>query len=68
MKERYCEPNLPKSRVLRVFVSGLMPDEIIDELFGASIKEHIVFYRINNNEIFIIRILHKRMDFKNKFK
>ncbi len=50
------------------FLYGMKYDEIIDELFGTCIKEHIVFYKINNNEIIIIRILHKRMDFKNKFK
>ena len=50
------------------FLYGMKYDEIIDELFGTIIKEHIVFYKINNNEIIIIRILHKRMDFKNKFK
>lgn len=50
------------------FLYGMKYDEIIDELFGTNIKEHIVFYKINNNEIIIIRILHKRMDFKNKFK
>ena len=50
------------------FLYGMKYDEIIDELLGVIIKEHIVFYKINNNEIIIIRILHKRMDFKNKFK
>lgn len=40
MKERYCEPNLPKSRVLRVFVSGLMPDEIINELKAMMIHPY----------------------------
>ena len=50
------------------FLYGIKYDEIIDKLFGAIIKEHIVFYKINDNEIIIIRILHKRMDFKNKFK
>ena len=50
------------------FLYGMKYAEIIDELFGTIIKEHIVFYKINNNEIIIIRILHKRMDFKNKFK
>ncbi len=50
------------------FLYGMKYDEIIDKLFGAIIKEHIVFYKINDNEIIIIRILHKRMYFKNKFK
>lgn len=50
------------------FLYGMKYDEIIYELFGTIIKEHIVFYKINNNEIIIIRILHRRMDFKNKFK
>lgn len=32
MKEKYCIPNLPKNRVKRVFVSGILPENIINEL------------------------------------
>lgn len=42
MKERYCDPNLPKSRVLRAFVSALMPDELINELKSMMIRPHIL--------------------------
>ena len=42
MKERYCDPNLPKSRVLRAFVSGLMPEELINELKSMMIRPYIL--------------------------
>lgn len=42
MKERYCDPNLPKSRVLRVFVSALMPDDLICELKSMMIRPYVL--------------------------
>ena len=57
-----------KKTVANPFQYGMKYDEIIDGLLGRKIKEHIVFYRIQNNKILIIRILHKRMDFKKNFK
>ncbi len=42
MKERYCTPNLPKSRVKRVFVSGLLPENLLKELRDMMIKPYIL--------------------------
>ncbi|MFT3946253.1 MAG: type II toxin-antitoxin system RelE/ParE family toxin [Agriterribacter sp.] len=40
---------------------------IKEELFGLKVNRHIIFYRIsNNNPIEITRILHERMDLKNR--
>lgn len=40
LKEKYCEPFLPKNRVLRAFVSGILPDDIIDELKSMMVKPY----------------------------
>lgn len=42
LKERYCSTYLPKAKVKRVFVSGLLPDEIINELKAMMIKPYIL--------------------------
>ncbi len=38
--ERFCTPNLPKTRVRRAFISQLMPDAIVSELNDMFIKTH----------------------------
>ncbi len=38
--ERFCEPNLPKSRVKRVFVSQLLPNEMMSELTDMGIRAY----------------------------
>lgn len=43
---------------------GTKYDKITEGLLGCKIKEHIVFYQIKDDYVFIIRILHKRMDIK----
>ena len=41
--------------------------EIQKEIFGYQSGQHLIFYRVlNDNEIEIIRILHSRMDLKNR--
>jgi toxin ParE1/3/4 len=41
--------------------------EIEKEIFGFKSGQHIIFFRIRNaNEIEITRILHSRMDLKNR--
>jgi len=42
IKEIHCEPFLPNNKVKRVFVSGLMPDEMISELRSMMIKPYIL--------------------------
>ena len=50
-------------------VHGKHYEEIGKNLFGLSIEKHIIFYRIiSNDEIEIVRILHKQMDLKNRIK
>ncbi|MBX9049615.1 type II toxin-antitoxin system RelE/ParE family toxin [Bacteroides thetaiotaomicron] len=40
-------------------------DEIADGLLGFKANKHIIFYKITGNgDIFIVRILHERMDLK----
>lgn len=43
--------------------------EIYPELKGQRTSKHIIFYReLDNNTIEVARILHERMDLKNKLK
>ena len=42
-------------------------DEVNSNLLGYKAKQHIIFYRIiTHKEIEIVRILHSRMDLKNR--
>ena len=46
---------------------GKSYEEINSNIFGFKSGQHIIFYRIlNENEIEIIRFLHSRMDLKNR--
>ena len=48
-------------------VIGKSYNKIDSKLLGYRVGKHIVFYQlIPNNEIEVIRILHERMDLKNK--
>ena len=48
-------------------VSGKNYEEISKDVFGLRVGQHIIFYRkIKNNKIEIARILHSRMDLKNR--
>lgn len=49
LKERFCVPFLPKGRVSRVFVSGLMPEYLISELKDMMIKPYILGKSDNMN-------------------
>ena len=47
---------------------GKVYDNVGKDLFGLKANKHIIFYRVlNNKPIEITRILHGRMDLKNKF-
>ena len=47
---------------------GRSYNEIENGLFGYHIGKHIIFYqKLQNDEIEVIRILHERMDLKNRF-
>lgn len=42
---------------------------IMNQLYGFRAGRHLIFYRkIENTEVEIIRILHERMDLKNKLR
>jgi len=46
---------------------GKKYDEIDKVILGLRVGKHIVFYRVaQSNDIEILRILHQRMDLKNK--
>jgi toxin ParE1/3/4 len=48
-------------------VSGKHYPEINKEIFGFRVGQHIIFYRLlRNNKIEVARILHSRMDLKNR--
>ena len=48
-------------------VSGKNYEEISKDIFGFRIGQHIIFYRkLKSNKIEIARILHSRMDVKNR--
>lgn len=48
-------------------VAGKLYPEISDDILGKMIGQHIVFYRkLKSNRIEITRILHNRMDLKNR--
>ncbi len=49
--------------------NGKIYAEISNDVLGYRIGKHIIFYHHNNpNEIQILRILHTRMDLKNRIR
>ena len=46
--------------------SGKKMDHIRKSYLAAKVKSHLIFYRIENETIQIIRILHERMDIENR--
>jgi toxin ParE1/3/4 len=48
-------------------VIGKKYDEIGQDILGFRVGKHLIFYReIKPNEIEVVRILHERMDLKNR--
>ena len=46
---------------------GRKYDVITQDLLGFKVNKHLIFYKIVDNEsVFIIRILHEQMDLKNR--
>ena len=46
---------------------GRKYDEINENIFGFLVSQHIIFYIINDKNIIeVVRILHKKMDLKNR--
>lgn len=51
------------------FMTGKSADSIKEGYRSSVVKSHLIFYRKNQNEVVeIIRILHQRMDVKNRLK
>ena len=46
--------------------SGKSMDHIRKGYRTSKVKSHLIFYRIANNTIEVIRILHERMDIENR--
>jgi toxin ParE1/3/4 len=58
-----CSAIAKKPQIGRVY------EEIYPELKGKATSKHIIFYRVMDDQtILIVRILHERMDLKNKLK
>ncbi|WP_299670154.1 type II toxin-antitoxin system RelE/ParE family toxin [uncultured Polaribacter sp.] len=61
-----------KSACIDIFESAVIGkkyDKIEINLLGHKVEKHIIFYRtISESEIEVIRILHERMDLKNKLR
>ena len=43
-------------------LSGVACDYIVKGLHKHPYQHHIIFYELNNDDIFIVRVLHKSMD------
>ncbi len=41
---------------------GIERDELLFSLRSFSVESHVIFYRINNRKIEIVRVLHGRQD------
>lgn len=48
-------------------LSGPRCDYIVEGLRKHLLQNHIIFYEIDNDSIFIVRVLHKSMDVESKF-
>ena len=46
--------------------SGKSMDHVREGYRASKVKSHLMFYRVNNDTIEIVRILHKRMDIENR--
>jgi len=46
---------------------GKNRDELIAGLFSFKINKHIIFYRCNDKELEVVRILHARMNIPDHF-
>jgi len=42
--------------------TGRSRDGIDQGLMSLAVQKHIVFYRLTNNELFVIRVLHESID------
>lgn len=45
---------------------GKKYDSVHPTLFGYKAYQHIIFYTVGKGEILIVRVLHSRMDLKNR--
>ncbi len=47
--------------------AGKSMDHVRKGYRASKVKSHLIFYRIQNSNVEIIRILHERMDIENRF-
>jgi len=47
--------------------AGKSMDQVRKGYRASKVKSHLIFYRVANNTVEIIRILHERMDIENRF-
>ena len=51
--------------ICKIPYSGKLYDHVRKGYRASKVKSHIIFYKINNDVVEIIRILHQRMDIEN---
>lgn len=55
------------SYICRNSSTGKPMDHVRKGYRASKVKSHFIFYRLSNNTIEVIRILHERMDIENNF-
>ena len=53
--------------ICRNITTGKSMEHIRKGYRASKVKSHLIFYRVKNDTIEIIRILHERMDIENRF-
>ena len=48
--------------------SGKSMEHVRKGYRASKVKSHLIFYRVSNNTIEVIRILHERMDIENRLR
>lgn len=54
--------------ICRNIDAGKSMDHVRKGYRASKVKSHLIFYRVLNNTIEVIRILHERMDVENRLK
>ena len=52
--------------ICRNINSGKSMEHVRKGYRASKVKSHLIFYRVSNNTIEVIRILHERMDIENR--
>lgn len=54
--------------ICRNYENGKSMEHVRKGYYTAKVKSHLIFYKLENNSIQIIRILHEMMDIENRLK